>query len=130
MSRAAVPLLGYAVLIGIAAAGAAVWSPDPLPAVLLGGGAAVIALIAAVVGLRGPDDATPGPPILADPDLSLSVVAIAFGLCTLLVGAYLGLYLILIGGAVLLAGLGGLVRELRAERRALRRARDGGGDAG
>jgi hypothetical protein len=121
MSRAAVPLLGYAVLIGLGAAGLWVWSPDHLPAALLGGGAVVIAAIAAAVALRGGEEVGVRP----IPDLSFAVVAIAFGLCTMLVGAYLGLYLVLIGGGVLLAGLGGLARELRAERRALRRVGEG-----
>ncbi len=124
MTRAAAPLLGYAVLIGIGAAGLWVWSPDHLPAALLGGGAVVIAAIAAAVALWGGEE----PVVRPIPDLSFSIVAIAFGLSTMLVGAYLGLYLVLIGGGVLLAGLGGLARELRAERRAARRAR-GGGDA-
>ncbi len=124
MSRAAVPLLGYAALIGIGAAGLWVWSPDHLPAALLGGGAVVIAVIAGAVAVRAGEE----PVVRPIPDLSFAIVAIAFGLCTMLVGAYLGLYLVLIGGGVLLAGVGGLARELRAERRALRRAR-GSGDA-
>jgi hypothetical protein len=119
-----VPLLGYALLIGAAAAVQWVWSPYRLPAALLGGAAVLMALIAAAVALAAPP--APGPrPI---PDYSFSVVAVAFALCTILVGAYLGLYLILLGGALLLLGIGGLIREARAERRALARVR-GGGDA-
>ncbi len=122
MTRAAaVPLLGYAVLIGVGAAGLWVWSPDHLPAALLGGGAVLIGVIAAAVALRGGAE----PAVRPIPDLSFAMVAVAFGLCTMLVGAYLGLYLVLIGGGVLLAGLGGVGRELRAERRALRRVREG-----
>jgi hypothetical protein len=127
VSRAAAPLLGYAILLGVLAAVLALWSPDRLPAALLGGGAVVIALIAGAVAAAGRRRSAPA--VQADPDLSFAVVAVAFGLCTLVVGAYLGLYLILIGAGLLLAGGGGLVRERRVERRALRRARQGG-DAG
>jgi hypothetical protein len=119
-----VPLLGYALLIGIAAAVLWAWSPDRLPAALLGGGAALMALVAAAVALGGRDRSAPA--VQPIPDYSFPVVAIAFALCTMLVGAYLGLYLILVGGGVMLLGLGGLLREARAEREAVRRAREPG----
>ncbi len=116
MSRGAAPLASYALLIGASAAVQFVWSPYRLPASLLGGGAVLIAIIAAVVALRGRGEEDPGGP-RAIPDSSFSIVAVAFGMCTMLVGVYLGVYLILIGGGVLVLGLGGLIRELRAERR-------------
>ena len=123
MRAAAKPLLGYALLIGAAAAVQWVWSPYRLPSALLGGAAVVMALVAAALAARGGGDREAGPrPI---PETSFAVVAIAFALCTMLVGAYLGLYLILVGGGVLLLGLGGLARERRAERRALRSTADG-----
>jgi hypothetical protein len=124
-----VPLLGYALLIGTAAAVLWVWSPDGMPAALLGGGAALMALVAAAVAVGGRERGAPA--VRPIPDYSFPVVAIAFALCTMLVGAYLGLYLILVGGGVMLLGVGGLLREARAERRALRRAqRERAGDAG
>ena len=126
MRSAAVPLACYAVLLGITAAVLWVWSPYTLPAALLTGGVVAIALIALAVGVHdrraearahGPEEAER--PV---PDYSVSILALAYALPTMLVGAYLGLYLILIGGGVLLLGLGGLIREWRAERRAVRRA--------
>jgi hypothetical protein len=122
----AVPLLGYALVIGTAATILAVWSSDPLPPALLGGSAALMAVIAAVVAVyaRRAAGLAEGPAVVRPvPDYSFPIVAVALALCTMLVGAYLGLYLILIGGGILVLGLGGLAREARAERRALRRAR-------
>jgi hypothetical protein len=125
MNSSAVPLACYAALIGITAAVLWVWSPYALPAALLTGGAAAIAVIALAVAVRdrraeaAPELAATERPV---PDYSVSMLALAYALPTMLVGVYLGLYLILIGGGVLLLGLGGLIREWRAERSAVRRA--------
>jgi hypothetical protein len=43
---------------------------------------------------------------------------VALGIINILVGLYLGLYLILIGAGILAFGLGGWIREARAQRRA------------
>ena len=125
-SSSAVPMACYAVLLGITAAVLWVWSPYTLPSALLTGGAVAIALIALAVAVRDrraeASAHRPGAAERAVPDYSVSIVALAYALPTMLVGAYLGLYLILIGGGVLLLGLGGLIREWRAERSAVRRA--------
>jgi hypothetical protein len=128
VTSSAVPLACYALLIGIAAAVLWVWSPYALPSALLTGGAAAIAVIALAVAVRdrrvGAKAPGPGAAERPVPDYSVSILALAYALPTMLVGAYLGLYLILIGGGVLLLGLGGLIREWRAERRAVRRAEE------
>ncbi len=120
MSRSGIPLLGYALIMALDTAVLWAWGPGWLPVVLIGGATALTGLIgAALLAARRP--ASP-PAVEPIPDYSFSMVAVAFALCTMLVGAYLGLYLILVGAGVLVLGLGGLVREARAERRALRRA--------
>ena len=125
MSSSAVPLSCYALLLGITSAVLWAWSPYTLPAALLTGGAVAIALIALAVAVhdRRAEARAPGPGAAERPvpDYSVSILALAYALPTMLVGAYLGLYLILIGGGVQLLGLGGLIREGRAERRAVRR---------
>jgi MFS superfamily sulfate permease-like transporter len=131
VSSSALPLACYAALLGITAAVLWVWSPYALPSALLTGGAVAIAVIALAVAVRDRAEAR-APAIEAAerpvPDYSVSILALAYALPTMLVCAYLGLYLILIGGGVLLLGLGGLIREWRAERRAVRRA-EGSADA-
>jgi hypothetical protein len=128
VSSSAVPLACYAVLISITAAVLWVWSPYALPSALLTGGAAAIALIALAVAVRDrrAEAKAPGPGAAERPvpEYSVSILALAYALPTMLVGAYLGLYLILIGGGVLLLGLGGLIREWRAERSAVHRVEE------
>ena len=73
-------------------------------------------VIAAIVALRG---RTAKPSVdRAVPDLSFATVGVALGIINILVGLYLGLYLILIGAGILAFGLGGWIREARAQRRA------------
>jgi hypothetical protein len=127
VSSSALPLACYAALLGITAAVLWVWSPYALPSALLTGGAVTIAVIALAVAVRDRAEAR-APAIEAAerpvPDYSVSILALAYALPTMLVGAYLGLYLILIGGGVLLLGLGGLIREWRAERSAVHRVEE------
>jgi hypothetical protein len=127
VSSSALPLACYAALLGITAAVLWVWSPYALPSALLTGGAVAIAVIALAVAVRDRAEAR-APAIEAAerpvPDYSVSILALAYALPTMLVGAYLGLYLVLIGGGVLLLGLGGLIREWRAERSAVHRVEE------
>ena len=128
MSSSALPLACYAALLGITAAVLWVWSPYALPAALLTGGAVAIGLIALAVAVRDRRAEAKAPGREAAerpvPDYSVSILALAYALPTMLVGAYLGLYLILIGGGILLLGLGGLIREWRAERSAVHRVEE------
>jgi hypothetical protein len=127
VSSSALPLACYAALLGITAAVLWVWSPYALPSALLTGGAVAIAVIALAVAVHDRAEAR-APAIEAAerpvPDYSVSILALAYALPTMLVGAYLGLYLVLMGGGVLLLGLGGLIREWRAERSAVHRVEE------
>jgi hypothetical protein len=121
MRFSAVPLAVYALLIGITSAVLWVWTPYTLPPALLSGGAVGFAVVAIVVALRGRRmDARGTRPEGEDrpvPDLSFATVGVALGIINVVVGLYLGLYLILIGAGILALGLGGLIREARAQRR-------------
>jgi heme A synthase len=132
MRASAVPLAIYALLIGITSAVLWAWTSDTLPPALLSGGALAFAVIAAIVAIRGRRlDERGELPEAKDrpvPDLSFATVAIGLGIINVVVGLYLGLYLILIGAAILGFGVAGLIRETLAERRAFRRI-EGGTDA-
>jgi hypothetical protein len=118
MRFSAVPLAVYALLIGITSAVLWVWTPYTLPPAMLSGGAVLFAVVAIVVALRGRRmDARGTRPEGEVPDLSFATVGIALGIINVVVGLYLGLYLILIGAGILAFGLGGLIREARAQRR-------------
>ena len=87
-----------------------------LAVILLGSAALGTAVIAGVVALAGRRDGTRAQPAQPVPDLSLAIVALAAGACCAVVGAEVGLWLVLIGAGLGTLGVGGLVRELRAQR--------------
>ena len=87
-----------------------------LAGVLLGSAALGAVVIAGVVALASRHEGTRTEPTQPVPDLSLAIVVLAAGACCAMVGAEVGLWLILIGAGLGALGLGGLVRELRAER--------------
>jgi hypothetical protein len=132
MRTSAVPLAIYALLIGITSAILWVWSSDTLAPALLSGAALACALTALVVAVRGRRLDARGEAREAHdrpvPDLSFATVALALGIINIVVGLYLGLYLILIGAGILGFGIAGLIREAVAERRAFHRV-EGGADA-
>ncbi len=107
-------LLAWGVWITILAAMLALWSPgDATPVLLFGGGAPAIAA-AAYAWLRPGSDWEPR--LISDS--SVGTVLIAIGVSVALVGATAGLWLALIGGEITAFGVGALLRELRAMRRA------------
>ena len=114
----AVPLALYALLIGITSAVLWIWSPYTLPPALLSGGAVLMLVIAIVVAVRERREKPKDVVDRAVPDLSFATVGVALGIINILVGLYLGFYLVLIGAGILALGLGGWIREARAERRA------------
>jgi hypothetical protein len=116
--KSAIPLAVYALLIGFTSVVLWVWTPYTLPPALLSGGALLIAVIALVVALRGRRDTRADDVERSVPDLSFATVGVALGIINIVVGLYLGLYLILIGAGILAFGLGGWIREARAQRRA------------
>lgn len=119
MSRPfAAPLLWALLLATLGVVAVAVFrAPDPETPALFGGGALVLALIAAFIATR-----RHGPPDAGDrtarviPDSSVATVWAALSVATLALGAELGLWLVLIGAGMLAVGIGGLVRESRASR--------------
>jgi heme A synthase len=114
----AIPLAVYALLIGIMSAVLWVWTPYTLPPALLSGGALLFAVLALVVALRERSEQREDEIERTVPDLSFATVGVALGIINIVVGLYLGLYLILIGAGILAFGLGGWIREARAQRRA------------
>ena len=114
----AIPLAVYALLIGITSAVLWVWTPYTLPPALLSGGALLFAVLALVVALRGRRETPADEVERTVPDLSFATVGVALGIINIVVGLYLGLYLILIGAGILAFGLGGWIRGARAQRRA------------
>lgn len=90
------------------------------PALLFGIGGFMVALglFLTVTGLRHNRAA----PVLSLPDVSPPTTFTAFGFVLMALGSAFGLWLVWIGGGVVLIGLGGVIREGRAQRRALRRA--------
>jgi hypothetical protein len=125
MTKSAVPIAIYAVLIGITSAILWIWTSDTLAPALFSAHAVAFGVVAVVIAVRGRRlDKRGDLPEAGDrpvPDLSFATVAFALGIINIVVGLYLGLYLILIGAAILGFGIAGLIREALAERRAFRR---------
>lgn len=115
MNRPAVPLLAWAGLLTVLAAVLWVWSTDHLPPAIFSGAAGIAWLVGLYALLR------PGkrPRLRVRPELDLSFpsVVVALAIAMLVLGALVGEWLILIGAVVLTAGLIGVAREVRAERR-------------
>jgi len=88
--------------------------------VMLGGAAAAALLTGAAIWRVGVRRSPRGAAQLIANESAASAV-LAVGLGILLVGASFGLFLLLIGAGVTVAGLGGLIREERARRRLARR---------
>lgn len=88
------------------------------PALLFGVGGFMVAL-ALVLALSGLDRsrALRAHPL---PDVSPPTTFTALGFVLMALAAAFGLWLVWIGGGVVLVGLGGIAKELRAQRRALR----------
>ncbi|HWH10963.1 MAG TPA: hypothetical protein VG165_07540 [Solirubrobacteraceae bacterium] len=117
---AAAPLAFWAILLGALAALQAGFGGKSLPVLVQAGAAGLIGLIALALAA--------GPRILRRragglrliPDLSLATPLAAISLAAMLAGATVGTWLILGGFLGLLVGIGGVVREHRAQRRARR----------
>jgi hypothetical protein len=115
VNRAAVPLLAWATLLTVLAAVLWVWSSDHLPPGIFTAAAGVAWLVGLYAVLR--PGRRPRLRVRPELDLSFSGILVALAIAMLLLGALVGEWLILVGAGVLLAGLIGLARELRAERR-------------
>jgi hypothetical protein len=108
----------WGLFLGVFAAVLWAWGPYTLPPLVLtcAAGACVVAGIAL---LRWPER---DPRARAVPEISLPSALAAVGVTTALYGVSFGLWLVLVGAGVAALGIGGVVRELRAELRD-RRAR-------
>jgi hypothetical protein len=115
LSRAAVPLFAWATLLTVLAAVLWVWSSDHLPPAIFSAAAGVAWLVGLYALLR--PGKRPRLRVRPELDLSFSSVLIAIAIAMLIIGALVGEWLILLGGGALVAGLVGVARELRAERR-------------
>jgi hypothetical protein len=104
-------LLAWAVLLGINTGVLVALGGDVLPVALLGGAAVGTAVLAAVVAVRARRDDERWAVTSASPAAALAAIALA----GLVLGAELGLWLLLISGGALLLAIGGLLRERRAQ---------------
>ena len=113
MSRKGAPLAVWGGVLVVAAAVLWAWSGSLGPAVPLGVAGIAAVVIGAVLTVRF--DSPPGDLALADQSVPVVLVALGFGigLMSLVGGWWLGL----IGGGMMLAGLGGVLRERREARR-------------
>lgn len=128
MRRAAIVLVGWGLLLAamtaLQAPFASVKGPfglHPIEYIMLGSASAAC-LLAGVTVWTLDERAGSGeaPRTIADGSFATAVLIV--GLALALLGAGFGLWLILIGAAVTMLGMGGLVREGRARRRARRSA--------
>ena len=117
LERGHVVVLAWAAIEAVTTIALLAWRPDdPLNwGQALGAtvGTLVIAALARALGPHGLDER----PV---PDESVTIPAVAVGIAAILAGVPIGAWLSMIGVGILAFGLAGLLRELRAERRALR----------
>ena len=106
---------GVGLVLSVVAIIGWIWSEDVLPPAVFTGQAVACFAIAAFIARRELADR-----VRAIPDLSYATVAVGLGACAMLNGVAFGLWLVLIGAGITAFGLGGLVREHLASRRALR----------
>jgi hypothetical protein len=126
--RAAIVFLGWGLLLAVMTAlqapFASVKGPfglHPIEYIMLGGASAGCLLVGVGVwALDARAGSGESPRVIADD--SFATAALVLGLALALLGAGFGLWLILIGAGVTMLGVGGLVREGRARRRAQRSA--------
>jgi hypothetical protein len=115
------PVLFWGLLmVALAAIGVLAFDPGDwkFAALMFGIGVAMV-LLAGVLFVGGWGEPPPSL-VQAIPDLSLSTLAGGIGLVLAALGTGGGLWLVLIGAGVALAGGVGVLRELRAQRRAVR----------
>ena len=117
MIRFGAPLFGWAVMLALLAAGLLAWTGEiEGPWLLLAASSVASAATGFALGLAGPAQGDRR----AIPDVSIAPAVTAAGLLVVLVAFAAGRWLVLLGLGVMALGLGGTVRELRAQRRGLR----------
>ncbi len=115
---AAIPFAVWAVLLGALAGVQAGFGGHLLPVLVQAGAAALSGTIALGIVLAARTERLWLAGRRTIPELSLAGVLATVSLATMLIGASVGGWLIIGGGLGLAAAAAGLVRELRAERRA------------
>jgi energy-converting hydrogenase Eha subunit A len=95
----------WAALLGLWTAVQVFFSPSLVTLALLGGAALAVALLAVLV--------TRERPVRDPPDLSPATPLLALGAATLVSGAELGTWCILLGALITACGLGALLSEVR-----------------
>jgi heme A synthase len=120
--RAGQVLLGWSALIGTWTVMLGIWSGDEVPVALFGAATLTMATLGVAVLVLGrrrsaPEESERVGEVRAVPDLSLGTFALAAGLTAMALGAVFGLFMVLMGAGLALAGAGRLASERRAERR-------------
>jgi uncharacterized iron-regulated membrane protein len=126
----AIPLLAWGTILLVLYTGNWIWEgrsiqvvPTGFAILVIYGGAALLWLARREALRRGPPPAERE--LDAIPEASTGAVLAALGLASILFGLVWALFLVYFGAGLLLAALGRLALELRAERRARRRALGG-----
>ncbi|MDQ6816445.1 MAG: hypothetical protein M3018_03425 [Actinomycetota bacterium] len=127
MRGGAIPLLAWGTILLVLYAGNWIWEGRPIQVattafaiVVMYGGAALLWLARRDAIERGPPPAEPQ--VDPVPQASTGAVLAGFGVASILFGLAWALFLVYFGAGLLLAALGRIVLELRAERRTQRRA--------
>jgi hypothetical protein len=116
MIRPRTVLAGWGAMLTVLALVLGLWSPPQYVWALLAGAALALLPLGAIMLFR----AGRGDDPRALPDTSLPTVVIAGGLAVITLGLAAGVWLAAVGVEILLLGAFGLIRELRAQRRARR----------
>lgn len=116
--RAAVVMVGWGLLLGVATAVQTPFGPRIIEYGLLGGASAGCLAIGLAMWLHDARRRLALERARTLADDSFATVTLVIGLALAVVGAGFGLWLVLIGAGVAALGLGGMVREERARRRA------------
>lgn len=119
MRRGWIPLVSWGVLLLVWTAAQLPFSPDGTELGLLGGAGAFCVVLGGAIlladGRRGVAPDVPDAPQHV-PDTSAPTALLALGICVLVVGWEIGLWVVYLGGGMAVIGAGALVREHRAER--------------
>lgn len=113
MRRGALPLLFWALLLAAAGALNAIWAGVSIQTATFGAAVAAVLVLAGIIAAR---PARSGPEAVTRS--SFAIVIVAVGLGVLLFGFAFGHFPIYLGAGMMVAGLGRLALELRAQHHA------------
>ncbi|HEX3802030.1 MAG TPA: hypothetical protein VHV75_04240 [Solirubrobacteraceae bacterium] len=113
MRSGALPLLCWALLLALAGTLNAIWAGISIQTATFGAAVIAILVTASAILARPPHRG-----VEAIPRASFAAAFTAIGLAVLLFGLTFGHFLIYFGAGMIAVGLGGLARELQAQRRA------------